>query len=295
MTHSRLLVRVIVALTLGASGTAYAAPPQAFPVTSAEKVAVKYWGITPCGGTVAFAYEALSPTVNAEASWWNPTSVYGNAGENSDCRVAYNDARMDWTWPMLCTITTHEFGHLLGHEHSANPSDVMYQFYTSPLLPACANPRKPPRAAPRPRRRRRASAARRRLVGRRFAARRARVAANGRLGRIVAAANRIARTPYRYGGGHGGFQDTAYDCSGSVSYVLHGGGVLAEPLTSGGFETYGASGRGRLVTVYANAQHVWMTIRGKRYDTISRAMSGTRWSSTLASVAGYTVRHPYGL
>jgi cell wall-associated NlpC family hydrolase len=113
--------------------------------------------------------------------------------------------------------------------------------------------------------------------------------------RIVAAADRIAGMPYKYGGGHGTWNDTGYDCSGSVSYALHGAGLLSSALTSGGFMTWGEPGKGRWVTIYANPGHVYMVINGRRFDTSGRDESGSRWQSRSRSSAGYTVRHPPGL
>jgi cell wall-associated NlpC family hydrolase len=113
--------------------------------------------------------------------------------------------------------------------------------------------------------------------------------------KIVAAGDRIAHLPYVWGGGHGSFTAPGYDCSGSVSYVLHGAGLLATPLDSTGFESYGLPGPGRHVTVYANAEHAWMTIDGRRYDTIAYQETGSRWSSAAASDAGYVARHPAGM
>ena len=113
--------------------------------------------------------------------------------------------------------------------------------------------------------------------------------------RAERAADRIARRPYVYGGGHSGFQSAGYDCSGSVSYVLHAAGVLSAPLASGGLAGFGLPGRGRYITIYANGGHAWMTIRGRRFDTIALKQTGSRWSRVAASAAGYTVRHPAGL
>jgi peptidoglycan hydrolase-like protein with peptidoglycan-binding domain len=110
----------------------------------------------------------------------------------------------------------------------------------------------------------------------------------------IAAANRIATKPYRYGGGHGSFDDTAYDCSGSVSYVLHGAGVLSSPLDSSALMSYGAPGPGKYITIYANPGHVWMTINGRRFDT-GYGGNGNRWASGSRPTGGYTVRHPPGL
>jgi hypothetical protein len=113
--------------------------------------------------------------------------------------------------------------------------------------------------------------------------------------RAIAAANRIAGLPYRLGGGHRSFRDSAYDCSGSVSYVLHGAGRLAVPRDSAGLMSYGAPGRGRYITVYANPGHAFMVIAGRRYDTTGRGATGSRWQPDRRSAAGYVVRHPPGL
>ena len=113
--------------------------------------------------------------------------------------------------------------------------------------------------------------------------------------RVVRAANRIASKPYKYGGGHGRWNDSGYDCSGSVSYALHGGGLLSSALTSGGFMRWGAPGRGRRITVYASPSHVYMVVDGRRFDTTGRSETGSRWQASDRSSAGYVVRHPPGL
>ena len=113
---------------------------------------------------------------------------------------------------------------------------------------------------------------------------------------VIRAANQIASYPYKYGGGHGSFHDSGYDCSGSVSYALHGGGLLRSPLDSGDFMRYGAPGRGRYITIYANPGHVYMVVNGRRYDTSARfETGGSRWTNTMRSSNGYVVRHPRGL
>jgi peptidoglycan hydrolase-like protein with peptidoglycan-binding domain len=112
--------------------------------------------------------------------------------------------------------------------------------------------------------------------------------------RAIAAANAIATKPYRYGGGHGSFNDSGYDCSGSVSYVLHAAGVLSTPLDSTGFMSYGRPGPGRYITIYANSGHVFMTINGRRFDTGYRS-NGSRWASGSRPTSGFVVRHPPGL
>jgi cell wall-associated NlpC family hydrolase len=116
-----------------------------------------------------------------------------------------------------------------------------------------------------------------------------------RVQRAIRAANRIAHKPYRLGGGHRSFRDSAYDCSGTVSYVLRAAGALSSPLDSGSLARWGSPGPGRWITVYANRGHAFMVIRGRRFDTSSLRVNGSRWTSTMRSTAGYTVRHPPGL
>jgi hypothetical protein len=120
----------------------------------------------------------------------------------------------------------------------------------------------------------------------------------------IAAANRIADRPYRWGGGHASFSDSGYDCSGAVSYVLRSAGRLSAPLASGGLARWGAGGSGRWITVYANDGHTFMTIAGLRFDTGMRDPaavslgavpgSGPRWGGPRP-IDGFAVRHPVGL
>ncbi len=112
---------------------------------------------------------------------------------------------------------------------------------------------------------------------------------------MIAAGNAIATLPDIWGGGHASFQASGYDCSGSVSYVLAAAGLLSSPMVSGDFEDWGDSGPGQWVTIYANADHVWMTIAGWRFDTVALAEDGTRWSQGGGEFDGFVVRHPAGL
>ena len=112
---------------------------------------------------------------------------------------------------------------------------------------------------------------------------------------VIAAGNVIATTPYKWGGGHGSWTDSGYDCSGSVSYALHGGGLLDSPLVSGSFARWGAAGPGRWITVYANGGHVYMVVAGMRFDTSSRSRTGSRWTMEQRSPDGFAVTHPKGL
>jgi peptidoglycan hydrolase-like protein with peptidoglycan-binding domain len=110
---------------------------------------------------------------------------------------------------------------------------------------------------------------------------------------VIAAGNRIATKPYVYGGGHGTWNDNGYDCSGSVSFALHGGGLISTQLDSTGFESYGARGSGRWITVYANAGHAYMVVAGLRFDT--SGANPSRWQTGMRPSAGFAIRHPAGL
>ena len=112
---------------------------------------------------------------------------------------------------------------------------------------------------------------------------------------IIAAGNRIATKPYKYGGGHGRWEDSGYDCSGSMSYAFHGAGMLDTALDSSGFMRWGEAGKGTWVTIYAKGSHAYMVVAGLRFDTSGRANQGTRWQADMRSAAGYTIRHPEGL
>ena len=112
---------------------------------------------------------------------------------------------------------------------------------------------------------------------------------------IIAAGNKIAKKPYVYGGGHGKWNDRGYDCSGSVSYALHGAGLLKTALPSGPFMSWGAAGKGDWVTIYAHGGHAYMVVAGLRFDTSGRSGSGSRWQSNNRSSAGFTARHPKNL
>ena len=112
----------------------------------------------------------------------------------------------------------------------------------------------------------------------------------------IAAANSLTSLPYRYGGGHtDDFRDTAYDCSGAVSFVLHAAGLLESPLDSTGLMRFGARGAGRWMTTYAHGEHAYIVIAGLRFDTSGRGEDGPRWRAEPASRRGYRARHPAGL
>jgi len=112
---------------------------------------------------------------------------------------------------------------------------------------------------------------------------------------VIAAANKIRTKPYIWGGGHGRWWDSGYDCSGSVSYALHGGDFLESPLPSGPMTHWGLAGEGRWISVYANAGHAYAVIAGVRWDTSGDSTgTGPRWHTDLRDNVGYIARHPAG-
>ncbi len=116
-----------------------------------------------------------------------------------------------------------------------------------------------------------------------------------RVKNVIWAADKIRTKPYIWGGGHGRWWDRGYDCSGSVSYALHGGEFLESPLPSGPMESWGLPGEGRWITVYANAGHAYAVIAGVRWDTAGDSSgTGPRWHEELLSNEGFVARHPAG-
>jgi len=121
---------------------------------------------------------------------------------------------------------------------------------------------------------------------------------------VMRAANRIATMPYRYGGGHASFKDTAYDCSGAISYALRGARLLKAPLDSSSFAGWGKAGAGKWITVYTNPGHAFLVVAGLRFDTGYRGRTsrrqagasgrGPRWGAPRPT-SGFTARHVPGL
>jgi len=112
---------------------------------------------------------------------------------------------------------------------------------------------------------------------------------------VITNANAIVGRPYVWGGGHGSFYSYGYDCSGSVSFALFGGGMIPRPLTSGELEGWGAPGPGKWITVYANAGHTFAEIAGLRYDTSgTESGTGPRWHLGSRPTDDFVVRHPPG-
>lgn len=112
---------------------------------------------------------------------------------------------------------------------------------------------------------------------------------------VVQAGNQIARLPYRYGGGHATWIDTAYDCSASISFAFAAAGLISAPMVSGQLAQWGEPGPGRWITVYAHGGHTFMYVAGLRFDTSGLRESGSRWQASARPAAGFAVRHPVGL
>jgi len=119
--------------------------------------------------------------------------------------------------------------------------------------------------------------------------------------RAIWAGNKIRLKPYIYGGGHGTWNDAGYDCSGSVSYVLHAAGLLKVSMDSTGFESWGQKGVGQWITVYTNPSHAFVEIAGIRFDTSAEddpdppPGTGPRWRPLMTGTAGFEARHPANL
>jgi cell wall-associated NlpC family hydrolase len=112
---------------------------------------------------------------------------------------------------------------------------------------------------------------------------------------VIQAGNQIARLPYRYGGGHATWIDTAYDCSASISFAFAAAGMISAPMVSGELAQWGDPGPGRWITIYANGGHTFMFVAGLRFDTGGLGATGSRWQATSRGTAGFAVRHPPGL
>jgi hypothetical protein len=112
---------------------------------------------------------------------------------------------------------------------------------------------------------------------------------------IIEAGNIIARSPYKWGGGHGKWLDNGYDCSGSVSFALAAAGLLEGPLASGPLMSWGKPGKGKWVTIYTHPGHVFMEVAGVLFDTSNARITGSRWGNDMRSTAGFVARHPAGL
>jgi hypothetical protein len=113
--------------------------------------------------------------------------------------------------------------------------------------------------------------------------------------RVIWAANKIRHKPYKWGGGHGSWKDSGYDCSGAVSYALHGAGLLDSALDSRGFMRWADSGSGRWITVYASDGHAYMIVAGMRFDTSGAGEHGPRWRPEPPWERHFKARHPAGL
>ncbi len=112
---------------------------------------------------------------------------------------------------------------------------------------------------------------------------------------VIAAGNQIAQLPYRYGGGHATWIDTAYDCSASISFAFAAAGMISAPMVSGELAQWGEAGPGEWITIYANGGHAFMQVAGLRFDTSGLSATGSRWQTAARGTGGFAVRHPPGL
>jgi cell wall-associated NlpC family hydrolase len=112
-----------------------------------------------------------------------------------------------------------------------------------------------------------------------------------RIKRAIRAGNKIRRKPYKWGGGHGRWEDKGYDCSGAVSYVLRGAKMLKRPRASGGFMRWRKPGRGKWITVYAHGGHAFVVVAGLRFDTSGTGGKGPRWHKDKRSTGSFKARH----
>lgn len=146
MSPRPAITTLLASLAFAAAAAPAAASPLPLPVPAsasaydaAHAVAVAHWGTDPCGGRVAIGWSSLDATVNAVATWSNPMSLYGHAALDYGCSITYN-LHQPWTWPMFCTITEHELGHLAGQQHVDDPANVMSPYYTGPSPECLAAP-----------------------------------------------------------------------------------------------------------------------------------------------------------
>lgn len=134
-------------------GPAVANPAAAWPTGGSTlhlllAMGVEHWGMTPCGGKVSIAWGTLDPSINAQSSWVNPVDDFAKPSLNSDCQVTLSTATW-WDWDKLCTVVIHEIGHLTGHDHVDDPTDIMYFAYVRPA-PECAAMTAPAETGPPP-------------------------------------------------------------------------------------------------------------------------------------------------
>ena len=138
--HAKPALRASIA---DANGIA-TSPAQQFAVggaamNTARGIADAYWGYDPCGGQVAISWASLDPSINATSTWWNPTDAYANPQQNNNCQVEFN-TNQAFDWQMFCTVFVHEFGHLTGHPHVNDQTNVMYPIYVQPITQCVQTP-----------------------------------------------------------------------------------------------------------------------------------------------------------
>ncbi|MCW2990390.1 MAG: hypothetical protein JWM73_984 [Solirubrobacterales bacterium] len=156
---TKLHARRAASLVLAASALLFAAPAVATadpatdfaagsaPVQAAQAIALEYWHTAPCGGDVSLVWMGLTASTNATSTWQNPVGQYDAPEQNTACQIAFNND-LAWDWTRFCSILVHEYGHLNGHAHATEQSDVMYPFYEGPVAECVAAAPAQPAAEP---------------------------------------------------------------------------------------------------------------------------------------------------
>jgi hypothetical protein len=160
-TWTRAALVALLTLIVATPAAAKTAPASWMP--QARQIADAHWGMDPCHADVAITWGVLPVDENARSTWTNQFRDYGDPEHNTTCDVVFN-SKQDWDWPKLCTVFMHEFGHLAGHDHSEDPDDVMFAYYTGENAPECTKKAVSPagsRAPTAPRRDRQSPAAKR--------------------------------------------------------------------------------------------------------------------------------------
>ncbi|HWI71832.1 MAG TPA: matrixin family metalloprotease [Baekduia sp.] len=148
-----LALAALLAVIVAAPASAADSPAARWPAGgSTLRVAMglgaEHWGFSPCGGKVAVSWAALGNATNAQSSWANDIDPFLAPSANTDCEIALS-TQVDWDWPKLCTVVIHEIGHLTGHDHVDDPTDVMNETYLQPA-PECTTTPEPAETGPPP-------------------------------------------------------------------------------------------------------------------------------------------------
>lgn len=138
-TATLLLVLALPRVAAADPSPAARWPAGGSTLRTALAMGAEHWGMTPCQGRVTFSWAGLGAGLNAQSSWANDVDPYLQPSSNSDCEIALSTGT-DWDWQKLCTVVIHEVGHLTGHDHVDDPTDIMYYAYVQPAPECVATP-----------------------------------------------------------------------------------------------------------------------------------------------------------